>query len=322
MSRRTPLVCLTLLCLLSLPSIVFAQPDVSSGGAAPGTVSAVGMATVKQRPTTLRMMIQLSEKAESLQDALSQLKDRREAALLQLEALGFPKDKIVIDEPTTEAPNSPQRRQMEQMMRMMRAQGRSVPKALEQPKLTTISCMLTAEQPLETTDQEELLVFVHDLTEKVTAADLAGVKEAKKLSAEAQELAEEMEQMMSDNGYGSEESNPGEPRFFFVARLSDEEQNRATTEAFARAKASAERLAAAAGAQLGDLATLNSSAMSNRDDMSEYYGGSSYQMRMMMAAQQMQSAEDDAEGTEVVVQRPGNATFRVMVNATFRLNQK
>lgn len=320
MSCRTSLVCIALLCLLVLPpSPARAQFAGIGEGAQPGSVSAMGTATVKERPTVLRMIIQLSEKAESLQDALNQLKDRREAALLQLESLGFEKDKIVIDEPTPESPNSPQRRQMEQMMRMMRSQGRSVPKALEQPKLVTITCLVTAERPLEATAHDDILVFANDLADKVTAADLAGTKEAKKLSPEAEELAEEMEGMMSDSSYGEEEVNPGEPRFFYVARLSQESRDKAMAEAFARAKANAERLATAAGVELGGLASLSGSAMHSENQTGDYYGGSSYQMRMMMAAQQMRSDGGDEEGTEAVVQTPGTATFRVMVQANFHL---
>jgi hypothetical protein len=277
------------------------------------------MVTVNERPTLLRMMIQLSEKAESLKDALSQLKDRREAALLQLESLGAKKETIVVEQPTPESPNSPQRQQVEQMMRMMRAQGRSVPKALEQPKLVTVTSMVTAEWPLDMATHEEVLLFVKDLADKVTAADLAGTKEAKKLSPEAQELAEEMEEMMSDSGYGEEQLNPGEPRFFFVARLHEESRDKALAEAFTRAKTHAARLATAAGAELGTLASLSGSSVHAENEMGEYYGGSSYQMRMMLAAQQAQSSSTGDDGTEAVVQTPATAKFRIIVQANFHL---
>jgi hypothetical protein len=81
------------------------------------------------------------------------------------------------------------------------------------------------------------------------------------LSPEEQELAEEMAEMMSDHGYGSgSEAKPGEPQFVFVARISEEDRRQAMTEAFAKAQASAARVAAAAGKELGELAHLQSNS--------------------------------------------------------------
>ena len=320
---RTGLVCLTLLSVLVLPPArASARPGGDPQIVAPAdTVSGVGFVTVKERPALVRMTIQLSEKAESLKDALDQLKDRREAALQQLQSLGAKQDTIVAEPPTLPSDNPQQRQQMEQVVRGLRAQGRSIPKGLEQPAIVTVTSQLTAEWPLDMATHEEVLMFVKDLKDKVVAADLAGINEAKKLSPEAQELEEEMAEARSGSGYGEEETNPGEPQFFYVARLSEAACDQALAEAFARAQAHAARLAKAAGAQLGTLSSLSGWTDQLGYDSDAYYGGRSLQMRMMFAQQAQQTGAKEPT-TEAIVSTPTMATFQVTVQANFRLKSE
>ena len=278
---RTGLVCLTLLSVLVLPPArASARPGGDPQIVAPAdTVSGVGFVTVKERPALVRMTIQLSEKAESLKDALDQLKDRREAALQQLQSLGAKQNTIVAEPPTLPSDNPEQRQQTEQVVRMLRAQGRSVPKGLEQPTIVAVTSQLTAEWPLDMATHEEVLMFVKDLKDKVVAADLAGINEAKKLSPEAQELEEEMAEARSGSGYGEEETNPGEPQFFYVARLPEAACDQALAEAFRGPRHMPRAWPRPPAHQLGTLSSLSGWTNQLENDVAAYYGGGSYQMR-------------------------------------------
>ena len=254
----------------------------------------------------------------TVEKALEQLKDRREAAVQQLEALGAAKDAVKVQPPVLATGKTSQQQRMGQMIKMLKAQGRRVPKGLEKAPPVTITANITAEWPLEATSPDEAITLVKKLQDKVEAADLAGTKEAKKLTPEEEELNEEMKDMMDSMSYGGdEEVKPGEPTFFFVATLSPEAQEKAMADAFAQAKENAEKLAKAAGIGVGPLASLTA-AVSQSDEpsaMSEYYGGG-YSSRMMMARQMSQGDSDDPR-TQALSPSPTTARFRVMVVATF-----
>ncbi len=319
LSHRTWLGCLC--SLLFLPAAASAQMMESallSGNTDPG-VSGVGMVVVKQRPSAMRMTVQLTEKAESLKEALARMKDRREAAVLQLESLGAAKDAVKIQPVELVTGKTRQQQQMAQALQMRRMQGRRVPKGLAVPELVTVTAVLTAEWPLDAKSPEEALAFAKEIQDKVTAADLAGMKDAKELSPEAEELDEEMQQMMDSMSFGEDEAPPGQPHFFFVARLEPEAREQAMSEAFARAKTQAEQLATAAGIQLGTLASLKSFAnQSENPDAEAYYDNSSYRVRMMLQRQTLMSGDSNAQN-ESLVQSPNLATFQIAVIATFQL---
>ncbi|MHB8951534.1 MAG: SIMPL domain-containing protein [Pirellulaceae bacterium] len=303
--------------LAVLPSFVMAQfGDIASpttGGGIVGT----GTVTVKEQPTLVRMSIQLQEKAETVEAALARLKDRREAALQQLESFGADKESLVVEPPTLAAGKTSQQRQMEQVLRMRQMQGRRIPKGMEKPHVVTVTSNLTAQWPLDMKSSDEMLAFVNELQNKVTAADLAGVKEAKEISPEEEELNEEMQQMMGSMSYGEEEVNPGEPQFLYVAKLKDEARDTAMTEAFTRAKAHAEQLAKAAGIELGPLTSLRGSTGRSDEEsaMMQYYGGGSYAARMMI--QQASGAGGGDAEMEAFVSSPTAATFHIVVAASF-----
>jgi len=178
--------------------------------------------------------------------------------------------------------------------------------------------------PLESQSAEELLLEAQALREKIKAADLAGTKQAEELSPEEQELAEEMAEMMMQHG---EEPVPvGEPLFMYVARITEADRDRAMADAFAKAKAHAERLAGAAGVKLGPLVALSgagggSSTMTD-PDMYGMFGGHDYR-RQQYFRQLVQSggAADDESNNEAVGIEPGGLKFTFMVNAMFALGE-
>lgn len=278
-------------------------------------VSGAGVIVVKKQPEVLRLTVQLSEKAKTVKEALAKLKDRRETAILKLETLGAADKSITLAPPTLSTAAATRQQQMMQMvMRQWRSQGRRIPKALQGNQSVTVVSELKAEWPMKVAAGDELLLASQELIDKVKAADLAGLKEPKKLTPEEEELAEEMQQAMQQFGGfggGDGEAQPGEPKFLFVAKITEEERAAAMAEAFAKAKKSATRLANAAGMQIGKLAHLEGST-TNAEDYSSY--------AMQMWAAQQQVAADTTDDSEGASPLPGKVTFQIMVQAKFGLS--
>jgi hypothetical protein len=181
--------------------------------------------------------------------------------------------------------------------------------------------MLTAEWKLSAKSPDELLLAVHALQEKIKAADLAGMKDAEKLSPEQEEMLEEAEDpdMMGFNS--NIEVKPGEPVFMYVSRISDAERDKALAEAFQKARAHATRLAKAAGAELGNLKSLTAHNASPRDyDVSGGRNQYAYQM-IQMARAQAGLDDDEANDTEALGVEPGPVKINVTIMAVFDLKR-
>ena len=218
----------------------------------PNLVSGTGSVSMTRMPETMRLQVALIGRGATLKDALAALKDRTTKAQTQLAALGAEKESIKVgNSRIAEMPNSrSQQRQQVMMMQRMKRGGKASQKAAPTPPVL-VSAQLTAEWKLSSKTSDELLLAVHPVQEKVKAADLAGSKEAEKLTPEQEEMLEEAEQNF---GYSSsDEQKPGEPIFMFISHVSEAEREKAMAEAFEKAKAQAVRLAKAAGAELGSL---------------------------------------------------------------------
>jgi uncharacterized protein YggE len=293
--------------LLLAPACAVAQ-----FGNAPGSISASGTVVVKELPVVVRMNVQLSGKAKTLKEALAKLKDRREAAVLQVEALNAAKDSIKVSGPSYSDGKTDQQRQMERMVLRQRAQTGRRAKGLELPKSVTVTSVLSAEWPLEAKTQEERLLFAKVLEEKVAAADLAGLKEPKQLTPEEEELAEELAEAGSQYGFGGEQAaTPGEPQFSYVGKISSKKRDEALASAFQQAKTQAEQLAKAAGANLGSLSSLSGNVSQSGDD------GYGYQMQMMMRQQGLLG--EGAASDESLSSKPEAVSFQVVVQVAFRI---
>lgn len=293
------------------PGLAWGQAGPDANGAE-GTVEGTGTAAVKQQPDTLRLHIDLLAKARTLREALAKLKERREAARLQLIALKVDEASIEFAEPKIQVQSDEQRRMM-QMLVQQRLQGQSRRRSPDAPKPpVTVSMSLNAEWPIKYDSMEELLILSHELQEKIREADLAGLKEAEELSPEEQELAEEAEQMRSS--YGGSEEQPGQPTFLFVAAVSEQQRAAATAEAFRKARNQAAQLAEAAGAQLGVLRHL-SGQMNPQLDYNDYTGYSN----LYRFAQQQLATPGASEPAEAVGPRPGTVSYQVIISASFAL---
>lgn len=281
------------------------------------TILGQGSATVKRVPTILRMHIEVLGKGETLKEALDKLKARRQAAVAQLKTLKADHESIELGSPSLSNVESQRRRQLEAMViQRYSARGGDLPKGLKVPKAFTVSVSLTAEWPLEADGPEQMLLATQALQEKVRAADLAGTKDAEALSPEEQELAEEMSDMMGFSG--EQEAKPGEPHFLYVARISEEDRDKAFAEAFAKAKEQASRLAQAAGARLGPLVALSGQGGGGIEFGDDMYGYE-YQSYLRRLIGTHGGMNEPGLKDEAVASDPGSLSFAFYVKATFRL---
>lgn len=295
------------------------SPGQSNEEQRPGQVSGTGTASIDRMPQVMRMQVNLLAKGSKLEDALKELKEREGSARTQLAALGAAKDSIRVESPQVSSGQTEQQRQVAMFIaQRTRNSRRKTAKAAVAP--VSMAALLTAEWPLQAETVEDLLLAVHGIQEKVKAADLAGAKEASKLSPEEQELLEEMESG-GYGGYSGEEGQPGEPMFVFVSPITGEERDKALAEAFEKARQSATRLARAAEADLGALRLLSDDAPMT-SDYSEYaaYGGDarSYQLMQLMQARRPL----DPDRIEAMAAQPGRVTYRVNVTASFDLKMR
>lgn len=321
------------MCVLTAVSVVLVLPAAAhaqyaawraaAGMAEPAreTVAATGLATVEREPASIRLYVELFGRGATLEEALKNLKDRREAATSQLETMHADMKTVTFSPPTLTNMQSEQRQQMERMIRQRL--GRAA-KKLEMPKSVTASATLTADWPLEVKTVEERMLLAKQLEEKVRAADLAGAKGLQERSPEEEELAEEMSEMMS--GYGEEEIEYGAPHFVYVARISEEDRQKAAAEAFQHARSQAEQLAKAAGVGLGPLVGLSGQDFGSTEFAGEDYGvysGFAYEQRQYVEAMMGRLGETrrrDARD-EVTSPNPSKLSFMFSVNALFGMQR-
>jgi len=247
-----------------------------------------------------------------LPEALARLKDRRESARKQLAALGAAADAVEIGEPVPGGDKSDRQQQMTQMMARLR-EGRPAAVKPKQSLPVIVTASLKADLPLKAADAEALLVAATALQEKVRAADLGGLKDVDKPSPQEEEVLEELG---VHEGMNPGEPRRGEPAFLFVARIPAADRDRATAEAFQRAKKEAAQLAKAAGADLGGLARLQSGPAGM--DPENYFE----QMRAYANWNGVQPPVGrplDDGAYEAVGDRPGRVMLRVSVTADFHL---
>ncbi len=276
-------------------------------------------AVILQRPATaFRMYVELVGKGKTAEEAVAKLKDRRAAALAQLEKLKAAKESIIVGTPAFSTMQADRQRQMAQMIsQRVRAGGRVAAKPLKLPETIVVVSTLTVEWPLPATSPEAALVAAKALEDKLKAADLGGSKDAEKLSPEEQELNEEMASEMS--GSSDEQPQPGTPQFCYVARISPQDREKAMAEAFQKARADALRLAKAAGVELGPLKGVFGGS-TGRSDMGEgYYGsyGPRAALQQLMALRA--AGAPDADEDESLSPQPNALGFHFQVRASFAM---
>ena len=150
-------------------------PGAPEGSPSGPTVTGSGMVAIEQPPVALRMHVELSAKGATLAEALEKIKQQREAAMLQLQALKADMKTVKAGNPGLATADSEQKRRMEMMIaERMRSRGQRVPPGLKAPRTVTVSMTLKAEWPLAAASPEELLVAADAIRQRVNEAKLAG----------------------------------------------------------------------------------------------------------------------------------------------------
>lgn len=277
-------------------------------------VNAQGSATLERMPEIVRLKIDIPASAPDIREALVKLKAKQESAVKKLKDMGAAEAAISFEGPRM---GVDQAEAMRKRMSMMH--GRSNPMEDEEekkPANVNVTIELQAEWPVKAEDSETLLVFAHELQEKIKAADLAGLKDEQLSEEEEEKLAEARSQF---GGYDpSEQAAPGEPLIMYVCTITQQDNDKLLAEAFAKAKAEATRLATVAGAQLDSLSSIGSSFMDRGDHYamrSMYSNPMMYQiMQRMQTYMTPERMEKEAIGAE-----PKKIVHRMSVMVTYRL---
>ncbi len=287
-----------------------------------GEISALGHVHLQRPPTHLRMYLMLTAKGKTLEEALAALKERREAVAVQLDKLGADTKSVVFSAAAVDESAVVQQRRMEIMI-AQRLAGRGAKKGVKPAKPPlSVATQLTVQWPLTGDTTDKLLLAADAVREKVKAAALAGAKDSPKLSAEEQELAEEMAAEMTRNSGNEEEVNTaGEPRFLFLARLSPQERQTALADAFAKAKQQAKELAKAAGVNLGLLTSVSGDTQSDMNGLNQQpWRYSRYQRNDEFIQQLAQTAGGEESQGEAVALRPDATGFDFNIRVTFAID--
>ena len=290
--------CLTLILLAAL-----AAP--ASRAAPPAddrVIHSTGVASVKRPADSMRVTIELTAEGKTMKDALEALKTRRAAAQQKLVALG-PVDKSVEFSDPHVGTQDPRQRQMERMLRS-RMQQKSPKKTAENPPVK-VTLSVKAEWSLAGKTGDELLLAATELQDKIRAADLG---QAKSASLEEQEAMEE-----SGSYDGNAPVRPGEPVFLFVARVPEDVRAKALADALGKARAGAERLAKAAGGQLGPIRALSNQSTPDADEADAY----AYQRRAYM----MRYGGGGEDSEEAVSAAPGLVGLNLLVQVSYEFRQ-
>ncbi len=289
--------------------IVLAAASSAAVGQTPasqGSVAGAGVAVIKRQPEFMRMRVELTASGKDLKEALANLKARREAALKVCAAENAVADSIVVGSPRI-APDVAQRARMMGYSTPSIRSGRN--KKPEPAPPVNVSASLTAEWPLQGSDAEELLLASQSLQSKLKV-ELAKSAPKIELSPEQEEMQEEAMQNMGNPNV----PKPGDPVFYFVAKISDADYVKAAAKAFAMAKTHAQRLASAAGGSLGELRNVEGNdrqAMMMMNYQRDPFGG----MQEVDSSEQ-ENNPDEAAGTNATEVR-----LNITVAATFALGK-
>ncbi|MFI5378460.1 MAG: SIMPL domain-containing protein [Tepidisphaerales bacterium] len=289
---------------LALLAVLAAPASRAGSPADDRVIHSTGAAGVKRPADTMRVTVELTAEGKTMKDALETLKTRRAAAEKKLAALG-PVDKSVEFSDARAGSQDPRQRQMERMLRS-RMQTKTAKKPAETPPVK-VALTVKAEWSLAGKTGDALLMAATELQEKIRAADLG---EAKSASLEEQEAMEESGNSSYD---GSTPVRPGEPAFVFVARVPEEVRTKALADALGKARAGAERLAKAAGGQLGAIRALSTQSTPDADEMDAY----AYQRRAYMM--RYGGGSDDSD--EAVSASPGPVGLNLMVQVSYEFKQ-
>ena len=276
-----------------------------------GGVSATGQAGSKSPATHMRMTMTIEAKGSTVADAIKVLSKKQKQAMIKLEKLEAIEDSIKFGEVTSggNGDSSAMVRRMQQML----GDDARVKRMLETKPPLTITTEVTADWELKSTEEvNDLLIACDEIRTKISEADVGGTKEDDGLSAEQSELAEELASMMRDY-VGEQSGNAGAPEFSYYRLVSPEDHDKLVTEAFKKAKGTAERLVKAISVKQGPLKSvdLSTSGESPAANYGSFYNGYS------QSSDGATNVTRDDGTIEVVGSSAGAVAYGLSVSVTY-----
>ena len=282
---------------------------------AAGAVTGVGSAKAERQPDLLRVQFQLTGEGKDVKEALARLREREKVTREKLARLGAAGKAVEVAEPRLAVAAAGAQAQLNNLIRMRsgRVGGAAGPATGPAQQPVRVTAAARAEWPLAAKTTEEFLVLAQDLQTKVAAAELVPKDAASNLTPEQQEELEEQALLGEAGGQVLQQG----PHFLYVSKVSPEDRAKLTAEAFAKAREEATRLAKAAGAELGPIRQLTSTAGTDEPDALMYGQPDpfAYARAAYAAAQPRADDTDD----EAAAAQPGRVTYRVTVSASFAI---
>lgn len=289
------------------------------GGAAfgqPGQkmVAGTGLETLEVLPGEMRMTVGLKVEGEGLEEALRAFEERGAEVAELLKEAGAVADSVEIGDPSVGSSGASRQQQM-MMRRMMERSGRA---EVEEEGRKTVSFEAKATWKLEAGSVVELILEADAIGKRIEGLDLVG--KAKMTPEQLEELEEagldeEDYYDMMDEG----RQEPGKPSFAFAKKVESAEVLELKKKAYAKAVVAAGHVAAAAGRELGELASLSAEVGSGGYNESDYYAAMRW--GQMVTAQGWGLKGDEGSAGEAVAlgMRAGKVKVKVRVTAGFAL---
>ena len=311
----TTAACLTVFCATMTTWAQF--PQAGQPGAAPAypAISTSGTSTIKRLPNTIRVIIPLQCKGKTIEEALANLKIEQQTALEKIQKIGVKQENVKFESFSIDQSQKDKRRQIEMMIAQRMPASTSSPRQTAAVALpTTVKCMFLAEWSITGTTAEDILKESYELQQQIAAADFSPKKN--EMTPEEEELEEEMESM---NYHSYETESSSEPQFLFVASVTEEESQKAHSEAFAQAQKQGEFLAQTAGFKRGTLMQLSANLVKRQGGSSPYRGYEDYYIMQMMQSQQVDMGT--SAQLECISMTPDAAEFIFVVQTVFMLEK-
>jgi hypothetical protein len=170
------------------------------------------------------------------------------------------------------------------------------------------NAVLTAAWPIATLTADETLVLVDRL--KFELAEDTGSGESREGLLPWASPEEQVMEMMAQIHAPPDDLAP---QFLFVAAAGEEQREKASAEAFARARRQAELVARAAGFRLGALATIHGGFNGYADPRPDRM------LERQRCAALLRGSSYDQDEAELITDRPQSAEFTVTLNVSFYL---
>ena len=127
--------------------------------------------------------------------------------------------------------------------------------------------------------------------------------------------------MEANMGNDPSQAQPGTATFTLVSKIAPQDHSQALADAFLKAKARAQEIAKAAGAELGSLRQIGLQVLSGSDSENGENPMQAYYRMMQVAGAGAKPSDPDypleAQGTQ-----PGEVAYRVIMSASFDLKER